>query len=408
MSIPSSTMRRIEIIAVLLFLSAQSANAQVGKIWDSLSKPFVQEKTRGNQEALSLLKSGKIPESVIAYSQAIESAKQNRTAGSGVDGDLLGEYAYALALNHDFEAALVNIDRCRALAGSHQDFYTAQVFAVMGFTAAAEAIGQNATIPSKLSDSYQNLTQTFATKAHISGLSPGISLKRANELAGKGQTAQAIALLEELIAGYPNEPIVYISASTAWESLKQYVRASSLMEKGINLTSHSNNNIERIAIYSTRLNDLKKASMLTTRNSWLNNNIFGDQPPRLMAYGGVTLANGLFSLNARLGLHTTKLYSMSLNTGLSVSGGQLSGNIGISGYKTWNIFVVGLGVNDQFSKESNVFSFAPSVGLSFPDKSGKSSFDILLGCYLPFSSNSSFSYSLSIGKTVYFDLNKKR
>ena len=399
----------IFLFIALLLIVTQSANAQIDKVLESLTKSFVKEKTDYNREALTFLKSGRIPEAVIAYSQAVESAKQNRTAGNGVESDLLGEYAYALALNHDFEAALIYLDRCLALSGTYQEFYTAQVFAIMGFTNASDAIGQNAAIPPALADTYQSLTRAYtATKAHVSGLSPAESLKRANELAGKGQTAQSIAIFEELLAGFPKEPLVYISASTAWESLKQYGYASSLMEKGINLASQSNYTRERLAIYNTRFDDLRKARLQTTRDSWFQKSIFGDQIPQLMAYGGATVASGLFSLNARLGIHTAKQYSGSLNTGLAISGNQLTGSIGISGYKTWNIFVVGLGVNDQFSKDTNVFGLAPSVGLTFPDKSGMSSFDIMIGFNIPFSSNSSLSYSISIGKTVYFDLNVKR
>ena len=84
---------------------------------------------------------------------------------------------------------------------------------------------------------------------------------------------------------------------------------------------------------------------------------------------------------------------------------ETMGNIGLSAYKAFGVFVVGLGVNQQFAKEANVFSLAPSVGLSFLNKSQTSSFDVTLNGYVPFSSDQEFSYSISVGKTIYFDLN---
>ena len=129
-------------------------------------------------------------------------------------------------------------------------------------------------------------------------------------------------------------------------------------------------------------------------------------PPKLMTYVGASAAKDMYSLNGRMGLYTSNKFSASLNVGLNYAGEKFSGSIGVSGYKAWGIFVCGLGITDMFGKDMNTFSLTPSVGLSFLNKRQTSSFDITLSGYVPFSSDQEFSYSISIGKTIYFDLNR--
>lgn len=396
-------------IVVLCVLFVQNSFAQTGNIVEAITRSFSKDKPVYNREALGLLLADRIPEAVIAYSEAIDLARNDRTVGSGIDGDLIGEYAYALALNHDFEAALVNIDRSRALSAVYKDFYASQVLFIMGFNNASAVLGARADIPPSMAGSYAVLSGKYAMRAHVSGLAPSESLTRANQLAARGQSIQAIALYEELMEAFPAEPLIFISASTVWESLGQYEYASLLLGKGISLTPQTANTRDRVATLNSHLYELNHVQHQAQEpQSWFKENVIGDQPPRLMAYGGSTIASGMFSLNARLGMMTSKQYSASLNTGLNFSGGSMSGSIGISAYKTWNVFVFGAGINDMFSKGSNVLSLSPSVGLSFPDKDRSSSFDIMLNLYVPFSSKASMNYSLSIGKTFYFDYNLKK
>lgn len=133
--------------------------------------------------------------------------------------------------------------------------------------------------------------------------------------------------------------------------------------------------------------------------------LLGMNPPKLMTYVGASAAKDMYSLNGRMGLYTSNKFSASLNVGLNYASEEFSGSIGVSGYKAWGIFVGGLGITDMFGKDSNTFSLTPSVGLSFLNKGQTSSFDIMVNGYIPFSSEQKFSYSISIGKTIYFDLN---
>lgn len=128
-------------------------------------------------------------------------------------------------------------------------------------------------------------------------------------------------------------------------------------------------------------------------------------PPKMMTYVGAGIAKDMYSLNGRMGVYTSNKFSASLNIGLNYASEQFSGSIGVSAYKAWGVFVGGLGVTEMFSKEQNTFSLTPSIGLSFLNKSQTSSFDVMVNGYIPFSSDQKFSYSISVGKTIYFDLN---
>ena len=155
------------------------------------------------------------------------------------------------------------------------------------------------------------------------------------------------------------------------------------------------------------LNHLSKVNELKAKfenASWLKR-LLGVNPPKLMTYVGASAAKDMYSLNGRVGLYTSNKFSASLNVGVNYASEEFSGSIGVSGYKVWGIFVGGLGITDMFGKDTNTFSLTPSIGLSFLDKSQTSSFDIMVNGYIPFSSEQKFSYSISIGKTIYFDLN---
>ena len=348
------------------------------------------------------LKSGNIAQAVKEYADAIVIAENSRTAGSGISGDLLAEYSYALALHHDFEAALVNIDRARIVGTKYGDFYAAQVLAVMGYKEAAQQLMRQAKIPEWISGNYQELTEKYKTTASINRDAPEVALKRANKLAANRQTIQAMALFEELIAIYPHTYIIYVDYSTIWESLGYYAYAAQLLQKGIDLMPQEQD--ENKQIFQNHLAKVNEMKASFENASWLKR-LLGMNPPKLMTYVGASAAKDMYSLNGRMGLYTSNKFSASVNVGLNYANEEFSGSIGVSGYKTWGIFVGGIGITDMFGKDSNTLSLTPSVGLSFLNKSQTSSFDIMVNGYIPFSKEQKFSYSISVGKTIYFDLN---
>ena len=352
--------------------------------------------------ARTLLKLGEINKAIESYSNAIRQNQSQRNAGQGVDGDLLAEYAYALALHHDFEAALMNIDRARMVGTKYGDFYAAQVLAVMGYKDAAQQLMRQAKVPEWTNGSYQELTEKYKTTASINREAPETALKRANKLAANRQTIQAMALFEELAAIYPDTHIIYVDYSTVWESLGYYAYAAQLLQKGIDLMPQEQSENKQIfANHLTKVNDMKARF---ENASWMKR-LLGMNPPKLMTYVGASAAKDMYSLNGRMGVYTSNKFSASVNVGLNYANEEFSGSIGVSGYKTWGIFVGGLGITDMFGKDSNTLSLTPSVGLSFLNKDQTSSFDIMVNGYIPFSKEQKFSYSISVGKTIYFDLN---
>ena len=358
-----------------------------------------------NEQSLSecrfLLKQGNVINALSNYSKAVEITIEERNAGHGVSGDLLAEYSYALALHHEFEAALMHIDRARMVGTKYGDFYAAQVLTLMGYTEASQQLMKQAKVPDWINGIYQGLNEKYVTTASINRDAPETALKRANKLAANRQTIQAMALFEELAAIYPKTYIIYVDYSTIWESLGHYAYAAHLLKKGIDLMPQEENGNKQIF-----QNHLAKVNQMKTSHenvSWLKR-LLGMNPPKMMTYVGASAAKDMYSLNGRLGVYTSNKFSASLNLGLNYASKEFSGSIGVSAYKTWGVFVGGLGVTDMFSKEKNTINLTPSAGLSFLNRNQTSSLDIMVNGYIPFSSEQKFSYSISIGQTIYFDL----
>ena len=359
-------------------------------------------KNNNYEESRDALKHGLIDIALVHYFTKIQKIHDERSFGAGVNGELMAEYAYTLALHHDFEAALMNIDRARMVGTKYGDFYAAQVLTLMGYTDAAQQLMKQAKVPDWIDGIYQGLNDKYKITASVNLDAPETALKRANKLAGNRQTIQAVALFEELAAIYPNTYIIYVNYSTVWESLGHYAYAAQLLQKGINLMpQEENGNKQVFQNHLTKLNQMKSNF---ENASWLKR-LLGMNPPKMMTYVGASAAKDFYSLNGRLGVYTSNKFSASLNVGLNYASEEFSGSIGVSGSKAWGIFVGGLGITDMFGKDTNTWSLTPTVGLSFLNKDQTSSFDIMLNGYVPFSSDQKFSYSISVGKTIYFDLN---
>ena len=366
---------------------------------------FAQNTGQIIQEAHVILKQGNIEKAVARYSEILEYMQLQRNGGKGVNGELLAEYAYALALHHDFDAALMNIDRARTVGTKYGDFYAAQVLTLMGYEEAAQQLMRQAKVSVWLNGVYQGLNEKYKTMVSTNRINrdaPEKALKRANKLAANGQTIQSMALFEELTALYPDTYIIYVDYSTVWESLGHYAYAAQLLQKGIDLMPQEQN--EHKQIFQNHLVKVNEKKAKYENASWLKRTL-GINPPKMMTYIGASAAKDFYSLNGRAGLYTSNKFSASLNVGLNYASEEFSGSIGLSAYQAWGVFVGDLGITDMISKESNSLSLTPSVGLSFLSKDQTSSFDIMVSGYVPFSSEQKFSYSISIGKTIYFDLN---
>ena len=196
-------MNKLYIIIILLlyhspsFLFSQIIEKKVNK-QNYISTNF-------HNDAQLNLKMGDIDKALIYYAQAVKLAQSQRNSGRGVSGELLSEYAYTLALNNDFEAALINIDRARMLGTKYADFYSAQILSLMGYDKAAEQLMKQAQIPNWINGIYQGLTPKYTTTMTINQDSPEKALTRANRLAANKQKIQAMALFEELTIRYRHD-----------------------------------------------------------------------------------------------------------------------------------------------------------------------------------------------------------
>lgn len=395
-------MNKLYIIIILLYHSPSFLFSQI--IGKKVNKQTNYISTNFHNDAQVNLKLGDIDKALIYYSQAVKLAQSQRNSGRGVSGELLSEYAYTLALNNDFEAALINIDRARMIGTKYADFYSAQILSLMGYDKAAEQLMKQAQIPNWINGIYQGLTPEYTTTMTINQDSPEKALTRANRLAANKQKIQAMALFEELTILYPTSYITYIDYSTIWESLGYYDYASQLLKKGIDMMPKDMKGSKSEQIFTNHLNTVNTMKDKYENAPWVKK-LLGMEPPKFIAYAGASVAKNMFSLNGRIGEYTSNQFSASLNFGMSYASKQISGNLGLSAYKAWNAFVIGMGLNSQYSKNSVIVSFNPSIGLTFLNKAQTSSFDIMFNGYVPFSSKQKFSYNISIGKTFYFDLN---
>lgn len=394
-------MRKHIYIMLCLLVAISAANSQ--SVSETVGKKIGFSKSTTAKDAQVNLKLGEISKAVELYSTAVEEEKQQRNGGKGVSGELLAEYAYALALHHDFEAALINIDRARALGAKHSDFYSAQILELMGHKESSQQLMKGAEIPDWINGVYQNLTPKHITTFAINEDSPKNALERANRLATGKQTVQSIVLFEELQTLYPKVGIVYIDHSSVWESLGKKEHAANLLRKGIGLIP---NGMADSASKAALVNHLSELDEKTTKKEQMPflKKTFGPNPPKLITYAGASFAKGLYALNGRLGVYTSNKFSASLNVGLNYAGETFMGNVGVSVYKTWRIFVVGIGLNEQIASENSTFSLSPTIGLSFLNKAQTSSFDINFNWFIPFKEDAKTSYSISIGKTFYLDM----
>lgn len=379
------------LLLILMLATVGTANAQV---FDN-----------SHEQARFNIKLGDIDKAVIFYAQCVDHAKAARNAGKGVSGELLAEYAYALALHHDFEAALINIDRALMLDAANGPFFAGQILTIMGHPTAAFQIsgyvpGQHYNIPyySKWIDGlYQNLTPKFSSKTTVNRDSPQEALKRAAALTVRGQTVQAIVIYEELLAQFPNAYIIPASYSSLWEKRDNRVYAATLLKRGIELMGSDTTGR---AAFADHLRTLE----IVQPHGW---EAF-TKGLHTIIYTGASFGKGMSSINGRVGVSTEKKFSLSLNANVIFRDSTSFGSVGLSAYKTWSFFVLGLGVSRQLSSISKSWGLAPSVGLTFINRRQTASFDIMADWQIPFSDETKPSFNLSIGTTFYLDLKKDK
>lgn len=343
--------------------------------------------------------SGRFDDAVELYATEIKRQQENRDNDHGVDGEVLAEYAYALALCHNFDYSLVNIDRARTLNAKHTVFYINQILCLMGNTNLANEFLMT-DIPEWLKPHCGRLLKQRVVK-YAPCDSSTVSrkeLENVRKLAVSGQHVQALVLVRRLEEAYPDEYILPAVESVIWEELCDRNMAASSLKRATDMMNNEDHASEK-AEYNKRLIELRKANpplMKSVENVMRKNRV------RAMVYAGGTIAKGNYSLNTRVGFYTYNQYSASLNLSFIFMKDNFSGSLGISGYKTWKFLVGGLGLSYMFGGENGNICLVPTVGVTFPNSKHTASFDVTFNCYVPLSKSSTFNWGLSFGRTFYF------
>lgn len=356
------------------------------------------------QEARHDVLGERFEKAIRLYTEAIETEKSNRTTTKGVDGDLLAEYAYALALSHNFDYALTNIDRARMLKNKYADFYTAQVLLIMGMDSLAEAFLHTES-PEWIGQEHKRLQAKYAIKKDEKNALSRTELKTAYMAMQQSQNIRAITILYRLEHDYPDAFIVPVISSSAWESLGNHQQAAVTLKKSISLIKEEDS-VKNKQEYIDHLQELEKKAASSSNIQQTANKL----NLRGLVYAGASWSKDMFSLNGRIGAYTNDFASASLTLGIANSEDVSSSNIGLSAYKVWGVFVGGIGVNyskikDKNNPESNlsmsIFSLSPSLGISIQNTDKKSSLDIMFNINIPFAEESRMHYNISIGRTIY-------
>lgn len=316
----------------------------------------------------------------------------------------LSEYAYVLALAGIYENALINLDMAKSLNtfSERECFFAGQVFALMGYNKIAIELLKQSSAPKWIYSQYKDLYQEYKSTKKIVLLEDDVEIlfKRANYLASTGAYFQSAALYEQILSEQPNEYISHIGYSITLEKIGLREMAAEEMERGISLMGNNPEYDEAKSAFNERLSELRQEKPSNPQASTNSSETITKFKPRTMLYAGGMFSSSITSFNSRFGLLFTPSLNASVDFGLSGASGNFSGNIGASMYYRYKFLAAGIGVSKQL-KGSNGFSFKPSAGFSFLNKTGDASLDIFLDIYCPFKSGIGTTYGISIGYTTY-------
>lgn len=350
-----------------------------------------------------------INDAIAAYAQLI--------AKDSLNAALLAEDAYALALGGVYDAALLRLDRIWYLGASsaEENFYTAQVFALMGYDDLASAFwkasDKNKT-PDWLSVKSAVLLQKYKSKV-LGSVSPTsdeivANFNQANDLAAKKSYYRSIALFRKITETCPEEYLPYIGYSIALEKTGAYEKSVQAIEKAISLIGPGTDDNEK-QILQQRLSKIKGKMALVpagTMPGFPQVNMIDAKQPQMMTYVGGMLGSSSKSLNGRIGYYISNSSNASLDFGTTNVSDTKYTNLGLSVYNRKNNLVSGGGLLLSSASESTTLFLKLSVGYSKMNKNRTSSIDIFLDVNKGLGEGSLSTWGLSIGKSFYFGQRK--
>jgi len=328
---------------------------------------------------------------------------------------LNAEYAYALALNGIYDAALARLDRVWTPNSGSTDvnFFTSQVFALMGYDLLAVEFGNKiaaGSTPAWISSAAPAFLQSYADRMPGDNMSENgdvvADFKRANRLTAQNYNLMSIAMFEGIITGYPGEYLPYVGSSIALEKAGMYEKSAQAMEQALAVIGDNPDQQETRQMLEARLTDIRGKSSTEGKNS--STNLTATAKPdakgrRMLAYAGGMISPSYLSLTGRFGTFISKAGSLSADIGVSSSGGGASLNLGVMNFFRQKIFAGGYGLGVGFGGGSTTFNIKISVGFSIMNKDKSSSWDIFFDGQQPLAPEGSATVvGMSIGRSMYF------
>ena len=359
----------------------------------------------GIEEARGLLLSGKKLEALMAYSILVNSDTANVALGS--------EYAYVLALNGYYEAALFRIDETWKARYLYPEvsFYASQIFSLMRNPAVAAAINEaypGRKDPQWISEHAPGMIEKYKSPK-LPDVLPAEEapeyFSRANKLTSHGNYLMAISLFSNITTSWPHEYLPYAGYSIALEKAEFYKLASVMLEKSIKLMEKDPAKNGDREILERRLSSLRTKSSeppKVTIGKVLAGSSVKKNSPRLMAYAGGMVSPSYTNVNGRFGYFLSGSGNAAVDLGVSSMSGNTSYNVGMTYYQRHKIFVAGFGLTGSFMGNTSAAFFKISVGFSFQSKNKLSSWDIFWDGMAPFSKTQVTTFGFSAGRSMYF------
>lgn len=331
---------------------------------------------------------------------------------------LNAEFAYALALDGIYDAALARLDRIWPMKAGNADaaFYAAQVFNLMGYDRLATDIGQSAGqnaspdwIASKAPLLLQKYRRTVSRPDQINRNELVDAFNRANKLTARNFTLQSVALFEDITYRYPGAYLPYLGYSIALEKAGLYEKSVQAIQTALILVGNKPEQNETREVLEKRLASLQGKSGTTpgSVNAGLSTGAPEKASLQKMAYAGGFISSGYSSFNARFGQFFTRTNYATVDMGISVANSSTFTNLGFTLFNRQKIFVLGFGLTGSFGEGSSVLYSKISVGPSFMNKKGTASFDIFLDGKAPLKKGYPTTLGISIGRSIYFGKRKQ-
>ncbi|MDR1459254.1 MAG: hypothetical protein LBI60_03470 [Bacteroidales bacterium] len=361
-------------------------------------------------EARRAVQEHKIGEAISFYEQAVKKTKPYQP-------DLLGEYAYALALGGVHNAALMELDRARLyytneLNTSEMNYYAFLVFQLMGYDDLAGEFKKltKRHPPSWIEDNMSDkLLSEYRQIPHINHDSVQLAFLRANWLAANNMLLQSVALFRELIRNYPEGFVLYAGYSVVLEKLGFLDLSISAMDTCMKYIPTDPEFAETLTAFKERQENLHKTSEnnIKRRNFYTRHKIQG-----LMLYAGGLATPNSGSLDTRFGIYTKRNFSFSLDISLTFAEESAGFNFGTSVYKTWigrrsDVFIgAGLGLSTGMDSPAS-FYINNAFGIRIKPIATDISFNLMQQMGKGLEIGYDIAIGITIGHSIYFGHRRK-